>query len=73
MNPDSVILDMVVEIGGNCSLSESGKTVIKHGVRINAEGGLVINPRRRDRHRDAVVQRRRSHAQISGQKSLPGN
>jgi NAD(P) transhydrogenase subunit alpha len=34
MKPGSVILDMAVEQGGNCALSELGKTVIKHGVHI---------------------------------------
>ena len=34
MQPGSVILDMAVEQGGNCALSESGKTVTKHGVHI---------------------------------------
>jgi NAD(P) transhydrogenase subunit alpha len=34
MKPGSVILDMAVEQGGNCAVSELGKTVIKHGVHI---------------------------------------
>jgi NAD(P) transhydrogenase subunit alpha len=34
MKPGSVILDMAVEQGGNCALSELGKTVQKHGVHI---------------------------------------
>lgn len=34
MKPGSVILDMAVEQGGNCALSELGKTVVKHGVHI---------------------------------------
>jgi NAD(P) transhydrogenase subunit alpha len=34
MQPGSVILDMAVEQGGNCELSELGKTVTKHGVHI---------------------------------------
>ena len=34
MQPGSVILDMAVEQGGNCALSELGKTVTKHGVHI---------------------------------------
>jgi len=32
MKPGSVIVDMAVEQGGNCPLSELGKTVAKHGV-----------------------------------------
>jgi len=32
MKPGSVIVDMAVEAGGNCPLSELDKTVIKHGV-----------------------------------------
>ena len=34
MKPGSVIVDMAVEFGGNCTLSESGKEVVKHGVTI---------------------------------------
>jgi NAD(P) transhydrogenase subunit alpha len=34
MKPGSVILDMAVEQGGNCALSELGKTVTKHNVHI---------------------------------------
>jgi len=34
MKPGSVIVDMAVEQGGNCPLSELDKTVIKHGVQI---------------------------------------
>lgn len=34
MKPGSVIVDMAVEQGGNCVLSELGKTVTKHGVHI---------------------------------------
>ncbi len=34
MKPGSVIVDMAVEQGGNCSLSELGKTVTRHGVHI---------------------------------------
>jgi NAD(P) transhydrogenase subunit alpha len=41
MKPGSVILDMAVDQGGNCPLSESGKTVIKHGVYIIGEGNLA--------------------------------
>ncbi|SFC60858.1 Re/Si-specific NAD(P)(+) transhydrogenase subunit alpha [Collimonas sp. OK412] len=41
MKPGSVILDMAVDQGGNCPLSESGKTVVKHGVHIIGEGNLA--------------------------------
>jgi len=41
MKPGSVILDMAVDQGGNCPLSEPGKTVIKHGVHIIGEGNLA--------------------------------
>ena len=34
MKPGSVIVDMAVEQGGNCPLSELDKTVVKHGVHI---------------------------------------
>lgn len=34
MQPGSVIVDLAVEAGGNCALSESGKVVNKHGVTI---------------------------------------
>jgi NAD(P) transhydrogenase subunit alpha len=34
MKPGSVILDMAVEQGGNCAVSEPGQTVLKHGVHI---------------------------------------
>ena len=40
MKPGSVILDMAVEQGGNCVLSELGKTVVKHGVHIIGEANL---------------------------------
>jgi len=40
MRPGSVVLDMAVEFGGNCELSESGKTVIKHGVTILGEPNI---------------------------------
>ncbi|MFA4873788.1 MAG: Re/Si-specific NAD(P)(+) transhydrogenase subunit alpha [bacterium] len=32
MKPGTVIVDLAVEAGGNCALSELGKTVVKHGV-----------------------------------------
>ena len=34
MRPGSVIVDMAAEMGGNCELTEPGKEVVKHGVRI---------------------------------------
>ena len=34
MRPGSVIVDMAAEMGGNCELTEAGKEVVKHGVRI---------------------------------------
>ena len=34
MKPGSVIVDLAVEQGGNCPLSEPGKVVVKHGVTI---------------------------------------
>jgi NAD(P) transhydrogenase subunit alpha len=40
MKTGSVIVDMAVESGGNCALSEKNKTVIKHGVTIVGESNL---------------------------------
>ena len=34
MKPGSVIVDLAVESGGNCELSEAGKVVVKDGVSI---------------------------------------
>jgi NAD(P) transhydrogenase subunit alpha len=34
MRPGSVIVDLAAEQGGNCALSEAGKTVVKHRVTI---------------------------------------
>ncbi|PXW86431.1 NAD(P) transhydrogenase subunit alpha [Nitrosomonas sp. Nm84] len=34
MKPGSVIVDMAVEAGGNCPLSELNETVVKHGVNL---------------------------------------
>ena len=34
MKPGSVIIDLAVETGGNCELSQAGKVVVKHGVSI---------------------------------------
>lgn len=40
MRPGSVIVDMAVEQGGNCPLSELDKVVVKHGVTIVGEANL---------------------------------
>ena len=34
MASGSVILDLAAERGGNCDITEAGKTVVKHGVTI---------------------------------------
>lgn len=45
MKTGSVIVDLAVEAGGNCPLSEPGKVVVKHGVKmvghINVPGRLA--------------------------------
>jgi NAD(P) transhydrogenase subunit alpha len=41
MKPGSVIVDMAIEQGGNCPLTELGKTVVKHGVYIIGEPNLA--------------------------------
>ncbi|MNK98280.1 NAD(P) transhydrogenase subunit alpha part 1 [compost metagenome] len=40
MKPGSVVVDLAVEQGGNCPLSELGKTVTKYGVTIIGEANL---------------------------------
>ncbi len=40
MRPGSVVLDMAVEFGGNCEISENGKTVKKYDVTIIGEPNL---------------------------------
>ncbi len=40
MKTGSVIVDMAVESGGNCELSEMHKTVVKHGVTLIGEANL---------------------------------
>ena len=40
MKPGSVILDMAVEFGGNCEVSEKGKTVKKYNVTIIGEPNI---------------------------------
>ena len=34
LKPGSVIMDMAAEGGGNCALTEAGRTVVKHGVTL---------------------------------------
>jgi H+-translocating NAD(P) transhydrogenase subunit alpha len=34
MKPGSVIVDLAAEAGGNCALTEPGKVVVKHGVKM---------------------------------------
>ncbi|TAN59890.1 NAD(P)(+) transhydrogenase (Re/Si-specific) subunit alpha, partial [bacterium] len=47
MKPGSVIVDLAVEMGGNCALSEPAKDVVKHGVTIlgvvNLPSGLPVH------------------------------
>ncbi len=40
MRPGSVILDMAVEFGGNCELSEKDKIIVKNGITIIGESNL---------------------------------
>ena len=40
MKPGSVIVDLAAPAGGNCPLTEAGKTVIKHGVTLVGETNL---------------------------------
>jgi len=40
MKPGSVIVDMAAPQGGNCPLTEAGRTVIKHGVTLVGETNL---------------------------------
>ncbi len=41
MRPGSVVLDMATEFGGNCEISEKGKTVKKYGVTIIGESNIA--------------------------------
>ncbi|SFD36034.1 Re/Si-specific NAD(P)(+) transhydrogenase subunit alpha [Massilia yuzhufengensis] len=41
MKPGSVIVDMAIEQGGNCPLTELDRTVVKHGVHIIGEPNLA--------------------------------
>ncbi len=36
MKPGSVIVDLAIEAGGNCAVSQAGRTVVQHGVRVMA-------------------------------------
>ncbi len=40
MKPGSVIVDLAAPAGGNCPLTEAGKTVLKHGVTLVGETNL---------------------------------
>jgi NAD(P) transhydrogenase subunit alpha len=40
MRPGSIIVDLAAEQGGNCELTEAGREVTKHGVRIMGEVNL---------------------------------
>ncbi|MBF0128553.1 MAG: Re/Si-specific NAD(P)(+) transhydrogenase subunit alpha [Alphaproteobacteria bacterium] len=40
MKPGSIIVDLAVEAGGNCPLSEFGKTVVKHNVKLIGPANL---------------------------------
>ena len=40
MKPGSVIVDLAAPNGGNCPLTEAGKTVVKHGVTLVGETNL---------------------------------
>jgi len=37
MRPGSVVVDLAAEMGGNCELTEPGKTVVREGVTIHGE------------------------------------
>jgi len=43
MKPGSVIVDLAVEAGGNCPLSELDKTVVKHGVTLVGDPNLAAS------------------------------
>ncbi len=40
MKPGSVIVDMAAPAGGNCPLTEAGRTVVKHGVTLIGETNI---------------------------------
>jgi len=47
MRPGSVIVDLASESGGNCALTQSGETIIAHGVHIlgplNLAGSIPVH------------------------------
>jgi NAD(P) transhydrogenase subunit alpha len=43
MAPNSVIVDVVAELGGNCELTEPGKVVVKHGITIIGTENLAAS------------------------------
>jgi len=43
MKPGSVIVDLAVEAGGNCPLTELDKTVVKHGVTLVGDPNLAAS------------------------------
>jgi proton-translocating NAD(P)+ transhydrogenase subunit alpha len=43
MKPGSVIVDLAVEAGGNCPLSELNQTVVKHGVTLVGDPNLAAS------------------------------
>jgi NAD(P) transhydrogenase subunit alpha len=47
MKPGSILVDLAAERGGNCPLTEAGKTVVKHGVtligELNVAGQLAVD------------------------------
>ena len=47
MKPGSVIVDVSIDQGGNCALTEAGKEVMKHGVTIcgtaNIPGSIAVH------------------------------
>jgi NAD(P) transhydrogenase subunit alpha len=54
MKPGAVIVDLAVETGGNCALTEHGKTVVKHGVTLV---GLTNLPRTMPVHASQMYSR----------------
>ncbi len=41
MRPGSVIVDLAAEQGGNCELTEAGRTVVRHRVQVMGPGNLA--------------------------------
>ncbi len=54
MRPGSVIVDLAAETGGNCTLTEPGRTVVHHGVMIN---GLINAPSAHATHASQMLSR----------------